>query len=159
MLSSDDLGLLLRAVITTALVLGALLYLARLAKRGKLDGLLSKYGAGRVRPDKARPAAKTDSVQLRQRIAVGRDQQLLCIEWHGEELLLAVSSSSATLVARHPKADSVDTENTISDSTVALRDAAGGVDDFAATLQRIQDSEPSWLDRVREATVRKDTGK
>lgn len=69
-----------------AVVLGtlALLWLALRALRG----LRTESGTGK-------------SVQVRQRISAGNGCQLIVLEWHGEEFLLALGNHSCSLVAQH----------------------------------------------------------
>ena len=46
-------------------------------------------------------------LQLRQRISIANGCQLVVVEWHGEELLIATGSHTCTLVAQHRVADSI----------------------------------------------------
>lgn len=151
MLKANDFALLVRMVLTTAAVLGVLLFAARLAKRGKLDAVLGRFGATRTRASgEKRPNAGrsggVSAVTMHSRTAVGRDQQLLCIEWNNEALLIAITGAGTTVLARQTNIEELagDAENTDSSFAAVLKTASGGTTDS------------TWLERLRAATVRQD---
>ena len=163
MLKANDFSLLVRMLLTTGAVLGVLLLFARFAKKGKLDGLLAKYGASRTGTNRNKTVA-TDATEvvLLSRTAIGRDQQLLCMSWHGETLLVCVGGAGATVLARHTTTinETTISETTINETGFGASTTGTGetpAETFEQTLAAVGGSlNSNWLDRLREATSRKD---
>lgn len=89
MIDSGTLGMLVRTVIVTGAMIGVLMLLARAAKRGRLDGVLSRWGASRSQ----------DGVQITSRAQVGKDSMLVTVSWDGYEYLVAFSPGGAQVLA------------------------------------------------------------
>lgn len=89
MIDSGTLGMLVRTIFVTGAMIGALLLLARAAKKGRLDGVLSRWGANRSQ----------DGIQVTSRAQVSKDAVVVTVLWAGREYLVAFSSASVQVIS------------------------------------------------------------
>lgn len=103
MISAGDMGLVIRMLVSTGAVLGLLLFMARLARRGSLDGLLSRVrgGAALAAPVKrGSVSAPAKTMRILNKQSVSRESVILHIQFGDEEMLVAVCANSATVLTR-----------------------------------------------------------
>ena len=103
MISAGDMGLVIRMLVSTGAVLGLLLFMARLARRGSLDGLLSRVrgGAALAAPVKRGSiSAPAKTMRILNKQSVSRESVILQIQFGDEEMLVAVCANSATVLTR-----------------------------------------------------------
>lgn len=162
MLKANDFSLLVRMILTTGAVLGVLLLVARFAKKGKLDRLLNRYGAARTATrETGKPDADSCAILLRSRTAIGRDQQLMCLSWNGETLLVCVGPGGATVLSRRddPASPGGEYDNELQPDVSTTKGVAvtDGRETFEQTLAAVGGSmNSSWFERLRDATARRD---
>lgn len=165
MISSGDFGLVIRMLVSTGAVLGLLLFMARLARKGKLNGVLSRVsGGGTVHASSRRgiSADQGQSMRILHKQSITRESVILQIQFGTEELLVAMSSNSATVLSRVEHSRSANSENT---GTESVRTAAGDVDSFTeafSNARRTNDAEDAvagalvgtgLVERLRNATT------
>jgi len=165
MISAGDMGLVIRMFVSTGAVLGLLLFMARLARRGRLDGLLSRVrgGATLAAPVRRGPgSAPTKTMRILNKQSVSRESVILQIQFGNEEMLVAVCASSATVLARSVLDDGV-VEPAVSpgSSRAAVSDADSFSDAFALARQTSNAEDAvagalvgtSLVERLRNATT------
>ena len=156
MVQANDLGLFIKMILSTGLVLGILLGLAALAKRGRLDGVLSRVrgvsitggatnrGRGRGRP------VDDGEFGVLGRTMTGRETSLVWVRFGEEDLLVAVGPQGGNLITKRTK--TIDSESREgADFGASMREAreiADVEDALAGTLVG-----NSLMERLRHATA------
>jgi hypothetical protein len=164
MISAGDMGLVIRMFVSTGAVLGLLLFMARLARRGRLDGLLSRVrgGATLAAPVRRGPgSAPTKTMRILNKQSVSRESVILQIQFGNEEMLVAVCASSATVLARSVLDDGVVEPAVSPGSRAAVSDADSFSDAFALARQTSNAEDAvagalvgtSLVERLRNATT------
>lgn len=140
MIDSGTLGMLVRTFIVTGGMIGVLMFLARAAKKGRLDGVLSRWGASRSQ----------DGVQITSRAQASKDSTIVTVAWDGYEYLVALSQGSIHVIANR-KQDSHAVEPS-ADFEQAFRDASSDrqTEDMMATTLATQ----PLIERLRHMTSR-----
>lgn len=146
MVRAGDLGLILRMLVSTLVVLGLLMAFARMARKGKLNGLLSRVGGSSA-------GGKTEGLRVLERQALSRESMLVVVEFAGEEILVAVGTSGGNVISRReaksPKPAGFQD---------AMREARSDTDAEDA-LARTLSTGGSLVERLRAATSRREVQK
>lgn len=144
MIRAGDLGLVLRMLVSTMVVLSLLLLFARAAKKGKLNGFLQRFGGGVGK-------SSSERVTVLERHAVSRESMIAVLEFDGEEILVAVGNSGGSVLARRRSGK---TEEKAS-FEAAMREARTDTDVENAVAAGLPGT--SALERLRAATSRRET--
>jgi hypothetical protein len=154
---ANDLGLFIKMILSTGVVLGILLGLAALAKRGRLDGALSRVkgvsvtGGAALRRGRGRGRSGDDSeFNVLGRTMTGRETSLVWVRFGEEELLVAVGPQGGNLITKrtNPAQDTAAQGAGFEDSMRQAREIADVEDALAGTLVG-----SSLVERLRHATA------
>jgi hypothetical protein len=154
MVQANDLGMFIKMILSTAVVLGILLGFAALAKRGRLDGVLSRMKGvsiptGPQRRGRSRSNSDEDFGVLG-RTMTSRETSLVWVRFGEEELLIAVGPQGGNLITKRRRelanddVEEVDFETSLRQA----REVADVEDALAGTLVG-----NSLVERLRHATA------
>jgi hypothetical protein len=153
---ANDLGLFIKMILSTGVVLAILLGLAGLAKRGRLDGLLSRVKGGGVQVGSTRRVrgrtrqTGDGTFGVLGRSMTGRETSLVWVHFGDEELLVAVGPQGGNLITKRARPNSAeDTESVgFEESMRQAREVSDVEDALANTLVG-----NSLVERLRHATA------
>jgi hypothetical protein len=152
---ANDLGLFIKMILSTGLVLGILLGLAALAKRGRLNGVLSRVKGvnipGGSAPRRGRLRGADDSeFSVLGRTMTGRETSLVWVRFGEEELLVATGPQGGNLITKRTRgAQNAEVEGAgFEESMRQAREIADVEDALAGALVG-----SSLMERLRHATA------
>ena len=155
MVQANDLGLFIKMILSTGLVLGILLGLAALAKRGRLNGVLSRVKGvnipGGSAPRRGRLRGADDSeFSVLGRTMTGRETSLVWVRFGEEELLVATGPQGGNLITKRTRgAQNAEVEGAgFEESMRQAREVADVEDALAGALVG-----SSLMERLRHATA------
>ena len=140
MIDSGTFAMLVRTVFVTGAMIGALMLLARAAKKGRLDGVLSRWGANRSQ----------DGVQITSRAQISKDAVVVTVSWDGYEYLVAVTGGAVEVVSNRKAQQEVKAEEP--DFQAAFKQASSDrqTEDMMATTLATQ----TLIEKLRHMTSR-----
>ena len=140
MIDSGTFAMLVRTVFVTGAMIGALMLLARAAKKGRLDGVLSRWGANRSQ----------DGVQITSRAQISKDSVVATVSWDGYEYLIAVTSGAVEVVSNRKAHQEPEIKEP--DFQTAFKQASSDrqVEDMMATTL----ATPKLIEKLRHITSR-----